>query len=220
MKWLIIALIILLVLIIILFWSKLSILLDYYHGNDNDHLKITFKIWFGLIKYKKEIPVIKIDDNSPTIVLKEKSKQGMKDTQIGKKDIVESIDSTKWLLRHVVNLHTIVRTFFKKVSVKRVEWHTNIGVGDAADTAVLTGAIWAAKGSLIGLISHYFRLLEMPKMTVTPYFNHKISQLSFKCMFQFRIGQAMIAGLKLMKMWKGGRPKLKTKPLSVQSRKA
>jgi hypothetical protein len=220
MKWLIIALIILLVLLIILFWTKLTVQLDYYHGNDNDHLKLTFKIWFGLIKYKKEIPVIKVDENSPTVVLKEETKQGMKENQIGKQDVVNSFDSAKWLLKNVVNLHQIVRDFLKKVSVKQLEWHTNIGVGDAADTAVLTGGIWAAKGSMIGIISHYFRLTEMPKMTVTPYFNYKISQTSFTCMFQFRIGQAMIAGLKLMKMWKGSTSKMKTKTLSVQSRKA
>jgi hypothetical protein len=38
-------------------------------------------------------------------------------------------------------------------------------------------------------------------------------------MIQFRIGQAMLAGLKLIKFWKGGRPDFKTKPLSVLSEK-
>ena len=34
-------------------------------------LKIEFKAWFGLIKYKLNVPLIKVDDNSPSIVVEE-----------------------------------------------------------------------------------------------------------------------------------------------------
>jgi hypothetical protein len=226
LKWLIFALIILLILLVIILWTKLTIILDIYHGNDNDHIKLEFKIWFGIIKYKKEIPLIKIDEDSPTIVIKGKSKmgQGEKDVkedvnQISKKDLLSSLRDAKRLLKHVVKLHKIVREFLLKVSVKQMEWHTVMGVGDAAYTGMFTGAIWAIKGSMVGIISQYMKLKEMPKMTVTPAFQHAISQTRFKCMFQFRIGQAMLAGLKLIKFWKGGRPNFETKPLSILSKK-
>jgi hypothetical protein len=226
MKWLIIVLIILFILLVTIVLTKLTVILDYYHGNDNDHLKLEFKIWFGIIKYKKEIPMIKIDDNSPSIVMQEKTKLGKNEktsnedeTQIDKKDIFNYFNDAKQLLLHVVKLHHIVRNFLRKVSVKRVEWHTVIGVGDAAYTAVATGGIWTIKGSIIGVISHYMKLKEMPRMTVTPYFQYKVTQTRFRCMIQFRIGQAMLAGLKLIKFWKGGRPDFKSKPLSVLSEK-
>jgi hypothetical protein len=226
MKWLFIVLIILFILLVTIVLTKLTVILDYYHGNDNDHLKLEFKIWFGIIKYKKEIPLIKIDDNSPTLVVKEKTKLGKdektskeNEKQIDKKDIFNSLNDAKQLLLHVVKLHHIVRNFLRKVSVKRVEWHTVIGVGDAAYTAVATGGIWAIKGSILGIISHYMKLKEMPRMTVTPYFQYTVSQTRFRCMIQFRIGQAMLAGLKLIKFWKGGRPDFKSKPLSVISQK-
>lgn len=226
MKWLIIVLIILFILLVAIVLTKLTVILDYYHGNDNDHLKLEFKIWFGMIKYKKEIPLIKIDDNSPTIVVKDKTKTGRNEKtskedvkQVDKKDIFNSLNDAKELLQHVVKLHHIVRNFLRKVSVKRVEWHTVIGVGDAAYTGVATGAIWGLKGSIVGIVSHYMKLKEMPRMTVTPYFQHKVTQSRFRCMIQFRIGQAMLAGLKLIKFWKGGRPNFKSKPLSVLSEK-
>jgi hypothetical protein len=225
MKWLTIILIILFIILVTILLTKLTVILDFYHGNDNDHLKLEFKIWFGIIKYKKEIPLIKMDDNSPTIVVKDKTKMGKDEkttkedeNQVDKKDILSSMNDAKELLKHVVKLHHIVRNFLRKISVKRVEWHTVIGVGDAAYTGMATGAIWAVKGSIIGIISHYMKLKEMPRMTVTPYFQQSVSQTRFRCMFQFRIGQAMLAGLKLIKFWKGGRPDFKTKPLSVLSR--
>lgn len=226
MKWLIIGLIIIFILLVTLVLTKLTVILDYYHGNDNDHLKLEFKIWFGIIKYKKEIPLIKIDDNSPTLVVKGKTKLGKDEKtlnedekQIDKKDIFHTLNDAKELLQHVVKFHHIARNFLRKVNVKRVEWHTVIGVGDAAYTAVATGGIWAIKGSIIGIISHYMKLKEMPRMTVTPYFQYRVTQTRFRCMIHFRIGQAMLAGLKLIKFWKGGRPDFKTKPLSVLSEK-
>lgn len=225
MKWLIIALIILLILVITIIWTKLTIILDFYHGNDNDHLKLEFKIWFGLIKYKKEIPLIKIDDNSPSIVVEDKTKKGKNEktsdesvNQITDKDILRSFRDAKRLLKHVVKLHAIVRHFLTKVKVKKLEWHSVIGLGDAAYTGMCTGAIWAIKGSIVGIISHYMKLIEMPRMTVTPYFQQSVTQTRFRCMFQFRIGQAMLAGIKLIKFWKGGRPHFESKPLSVLSK--
>jgi hypothetical protein len=225
MKWIILALIILFILIIAILLTRLTVIIDYYHGNDNDHLKLEFKIWFGIVRFKKEIPVIKIDENSPSIVMENKTKVGKSDkttnedqTQFDKKDIFDSFKDTKELLQHVVGTHSIIRKFLAKVSMKRVEWHTVIGLGDAAYTGVASGAIWTLKGSIIGIISGYMKLKEMPRMTVTPYFQYKVTQTRFRCMIQFRIGQAMLAGLKMIKFWKGGRPNFKTKPLSVLSK--
>ena len=103
--------------------------------------------------------------------------------------------------------------------MKRFEWHTIIGLGDAAHTGMITGAIWAIKGGIIGLISHYIKLKEMPKITVTPHFQAAVIQTEFTCIFQFRIGYAILAGLKLIKFWKGGRPNFKKKTANFQRKK-
>lgn len=224
MKWLLITLIVLILLIITVILTKVKILLYYYHNNDNDHLKIEFKAWFGLIKYKKEIPLIKIDDNSPTIVTKETKSAGplgnaeKKDTkQYSAEDLLHSLQDTKELLTHVVSLHRIVRKFLSKITVKELTWHSLVGIGDAAYTGMLTGALWALKGSIIGLISHYMKLKTAPAMSITPHFQFAVSQTVISCIFQFRIGHAMVAGIKLIKYWKGGMASFRTKPLSALS---
>jgi len=220
MIWLLIVLFVFLFLFILIIFTKLTILLNYFHHNDNDDLKIELRIWFGLIKYKINVPLIKIDDNSPSVVVKSNSQMGnstakkkeseQKETQIGQDEVLTSWKNTRELLYRVINLHVIVRKFLKKVTLKEVQWHSMIGVGDAAHTGTITGALWAIKGGIIGMISHYLKLKEMPNLTVTPHFQLAIIQTRLSCIFQFRIGYAILAGLKLIKFWKGGRPHFKT----------
>jgi hypothetical protein len=194
----------------LIIFTKLSIYISYYHYKDDDDLKIELRAWFGLIKYKIKIPAIKVDDNSPSIVVENESGTGGKKVgQLTADGMLNHMKNYKEILRHVVQLHSIVRKFCKKVSVKQFDWHSVVGAGDAAYTGMVTGAIWAVKGGIIGILSHYFRVLEIPKIMVTPNFNHAITQTRLICIFQFRIGNAMLVGIRLLKFWKGGRPHLK-----------
>lgn len=221
LKWILIVCILLFFLIVSIFLTKLKVSIHYFHFKDDDSLKIEFKAWLGLIKYKLNIPLIKVDDNSPSIVIKDEVQSGTteetnkKNTmQFSAEDLLDSVRDIKALLKHVVSFHRILRHFLKKIDVTEVEWHSIMGVGDAASTGMLTGALWTIKGSIIGIISHYFRLLDNPNMSIQPQFQMAISQTSFKCMLQFRIGHAIVAGIKLLKFWKGGRPLFKSKLLS------
>ncbi|MGM0903366.1 MAG: DUF2953 domain-containing protein [Bacillota bacterium] len=224
MKWLVLLLLVVIALLIIVILTNVKIHIDYYHGKDNDHLTFMMKAWGGMIKYKKEIPVIKIDDDSPEVVLKEKTKMGPKEettnaeeNSFDKQDLVNSLNDTKALLEHVFGMHILIRKLLSKVKIKKFEWHTGVGIGDAASTAILCGAIWSVKGAILGLISNYMRLTVRPVLTVTPNFQQFASQIKLKCIFQIRVGHAIWTGMKLVKYWKGGMPKFKTKPLSVLS---
>lgn len=216
MVWLVIALIIILFILLIIF-SKLTIHLNYFHHNENDELKIQFRIWFGLIRYTINVPFVKIDEDSPSIVMKGDTQMGdssekqspTKEAQITKDGIVSKFTNVKEIFQHVVNTSVIVKKFMKKIVIKHFEWHSLIGVGDAAQTGTITGALWALKGGVIGVISHFLRLKEMPILSITPHFQLAIIQTRITCIFQFRIGYAILAGLKLIKFWKGGRPNLK-----------
>ncbi len=226
MKWLAVALIILFLLIILILATKITILLNYHHNKDDDNLTLKFKVWFGLISYQISVPVIKVDDDSPAIVYKKKvnpgnqegSKEEMDEEKFSIHDLIVSLHDMKELLKHVISLHKIVRYFLRKISIKSLEWHSVIGIGDAAMTGTLTGALWAVKGGIIGLISHYMKLKEMPQMSIIPNFQRATSQTKLRCMIQFRIGNAMLAGMKLVKFWKGGLPKFRSKQLSKLSK--
>ena len=198
--------------------------IHYSHVKDDDSLKIKFRAWFGLISYTIDVPLIKIDDNSPALVVEEEIKTGQEEevksekrSQFFAEDILNGFKDMEHLLKHVVSLHHIIRHFLKKIMIKKFEWHTIIGTGEAAYTGMITGAVWAVKGSIIGIISHYFKLRVNPILSVQPHFQLPVSQTTFQCMLQFRIGHAMFAGIKLIKFWKGGRPQFKSKLLSTLS---
>lgn len=220
MKWLLLIVLFLLLLLLFIMISKLKIAIHYSHTQDDDSLKVEFKVLFGLIKYKLNVPLIKVDDDSPALVVSNQleSERGErkteKTTKVTGEDMLKSFQDFKNILEHVVSFHRIVRKFLKKVKVTKLEWHSTLGTGDAAFTGMLTGAVWAAKGSLIGLISHYMLLEDVPRVTVHPHFQMKLSQTVLTCMLQFRIGHAIFAAIKILKFWKGGMPKFKSSSLS------
>lgn len=223
-KWLVIFLAVLLFLLMIVLATRLTIYLSYDHVQDNDHLKLELRVWFGLFRYKLKIPLIKIDENSPTIVLKQEKQMGHQKKpskeetkQYSAEDLLNSFKDTKEILTHVIALHKIIRKFLKKITIKEFEWFTVAGIGEAAYTGMLIGALWAVKGSIVGVISLNMKLKVMPKINITPNFQRAYSQTTLRCMFQFRIGHAMLAGIKLIKYWKGGKPKFRSKALSVFS---
>jgi len=215
--WLLLSLLLLLLLVLLIIMTKLTILVDYYHLNDDDDLKVEFRIWFGLIKYKIHVPTVKVDEDSPSIVVKSHSQaedSDVKDSEgnvnkFTKKDFIKRMESTKELLHKVVQLNVIVQSFLKKINVKKFEWNTLIGLGDAAHTGIITGVLWGIKGGILGLLSKYLSLREAPQLSITPHFQAAVIQTRVQCIFQFRIGHAILAGLKMIKFWRGGMPKYK-----------
>jgi Protein of unknown function (DUF2953) len=220
--WLIVVLLILFFIIFLILITRLTVIVDLLHVGDDDHLKIKFRAWLGIIRYTISIPLIKVDDEANLIVKQEqklgdensnnKVKKGQE--KITPEEEVRAISDVKEILQHVVGLHKIVRRFLKKVKVRELEWHSQIGIGDAAHTGMLTGLAWSIKGGVVGIISQYMQLHTTPVITITPEFNVYCSRTKLQCMIQFRIGHAMLAGIQLIKYWKGGRPKLKSKPFS------
>ncbi|HZG71565.1 MAG TPA: DUF2953 domain-containing protein [Chondromyces sp.] len=216
---------ILLLIMLIIYFSTLHVHIYIFHGDKNDHINIRFKLWFGLIKYTLKIPLIKIKKDEETqatkVVFKKEAQQTDRpETAKESKDditpdeFIDSLSDVKELVQHVVGMHTIVRKFLQKVSINQIKWNSMIGVKDAAVTGVLTGGLWAVKGSLISLLSHYMKLRRIPEVNITPSFILPITRTEFTCMLQFRIGHAIGAGIKVIRYWRGQGAVFKTKPLA------
>lgn len=178
--------------------------------------------WFKLVRYTIDIPMIGIDKDNPSLVLKEDVKTGKnekvkneKKDRLTPKELIRSLQEKKEFLRHIIDLHTIIRKFLGHVSIIQWKWYSTVGIGDAAHTGMLTGVIWSIKGTIVGMLSHTMRLKVHPEMEVTPNFQQKVSKTRFQCIIHFRIGYAIVAGMKLVLFWRGGIPKLRSKPLST-----
>jgi nitrate reductase gamma subunit len=214
MVWTIIILALILLLAVIVI-TQVKIDVNYRHYQDDDLLEAKVFIWKMRV-YTFSAPVIKIDDDSAAVIVEdEKEIAGIKTKNklpITPELIIEDLRWLKDFLEHVVGLHKILRRFLKKVNVNKLTWHTDIGVGDAAHTAQLVGAIWTIKGSIVGLIGNTMRVKLMPKLTIDPHFQAMVSHTYLSCMISFRIGHAIIAGLMLLKHWRRRPKRVRTNP--------
>ncbi|WP_227936591.1 DUF2953 domain-containing protein [Alkalihalobacillus deserti] len=208
----------LILLFIVIAITKVKINCQYRHNQDDDLLEVIVTIW-KIKVYTFSAPIIKIDSDSATILVEEEQEiagvQSKKKLPITPELILGKLRWLRDFIDHVIGLHKIVRRFLKKVSVNKFTWHTDIGVGDAAYTAQLAGAVWTLKGSIIGMIGNTMRIKLMPKLSITPQFQAVVSHTYFSCIFSFRIGHAIVAGLMLLRHWKR-RPKFERPSSSVQ----
>lgn len=224
MNWLLTIVGLLVFLFFIVAITKLTVIIDLHHAGDDDHIIIKLFAWSGIIRYTIKIPLIKIDKESPGIVVKHEENAGDQTDKSNKgkdkftpREILRGFEDTAKIVQHVVHLHKIVRQFLSKVYITKFNWNTTLGIGDAAQTGLIVGLGWSLKGTLLGVISQYMKLMVHPAISITPSFQIPISETKLSCIFHFRIGHAILAGIRLVKYWKGGLPKFKTKPLSMLS---
>ncbi|MDG3043171.1 hypothetical protein OE903_00445 [Bacillus sp. B6(2022)] len=59
-------------LVILLIFMKVTISLDYSHANDNDHIAVKIITLYGIVRLKKDIPMVKVNTEDQTIDIREK----------------------------------------------------------------------------------------------------------------------------------------------------
>lgn len=198
-------LIVLFLFIFISLFTKLTIDLTYKFDPNDQRLVILIKALFGLIRIRMDIPELN-DTNT------EKQKSEKTDPSLDKNFTdIDSIDEDealkayrpiKYWMKNMNELYKVVKKSLKKVRITQLVWKSAIGTGDAATTGIISGVGWSFKGTVIGMLSYYFSLKVQPQLEIRPIFNRKISNTYVKCIFQVRAGQAILAGLKIFKLWK------------------
>lgn len=92
----------------------------------------------------------------------------------------------------------LTNTFFhricKPVKVKRLYLHTEIGLEDAAETALAAGLIWGCKGIVYSRLAALFNTKEAENsLAVVPnYMQPGYVRLDYSCIFEFRLGHIII----------------------------
>jgi hypothetical protein len=176
--------------------------IQFQHAQDNDQFTIDVRI-LRIFHYRFVVPLIEISKKEAGVVTEQKTTTGKDEkTTFTVNDARDRLAKVRQLLNKIVHLHTIMKKFLQHVSVLQFQWHTQIGVGDAAKTAVLVGVGWSVKYYVVAMISKYMNVCITPSISIVPFFQGAVSRTSFTCMIQFRIGYAILAGLKVVKHWK------------------
>jgi len=89
----------------------------------------------------------------------------------------------------------------KSLSVSHVYWYTNFGLGEADQTALAVGWLWALKSNLLSIINHVLQgKMTRPILQVRPDYAEKPGfRTHFKCMIHFRIGHAISKAFQIVK---------------------
>jgi len=214
-----ILLIALLLLLALLFFTPLKIKITYNREGANDGLQINVSAWFGLIRYKVKVPKLKLDGSPQGPQLSAELRQNLpgdlrqKEGGVTSGMMKEGFAQMMDLLERVHGVRPVIRDMLRHVRIDHLEWHTAIGLGEAAETGALTGVSWSVKGMLLGALSHYVALRTSPRISVAPVWNDKCIRTRFHCILRFMLGYAMIAGIRiLLKLRKGREQKWQTTP--------
>ncbi|MFC0522318.1 DUF2953 domain-containing protein [Pontibacillus salicampi] len=199
----------------IIILSKLRLSLLYLHKDDKDFVRLELR-FLHFVKIKKEIPLVAFDKEDMSIKTEEKTEvgnqnKGEESKNYTPKEILHRIKEFQSALQRVVGMHRIIRRFLRKVSIHSFQWETQVGLPSASTTGMVCGAIWAAKGSVVGVLSHFMQLKTRPDMKVTPFFQQTHSYTRLECMISFRFGQAIFAVFQIVRYTRGKVPKWRRK---------
>jgi hypothetical protein len=186
-------------LVIVMVWvglSHLHIHIYFSRVKDNDHFFVHLKLLGGLISYKMDVPILEYRGVCSGIVFRMKSimripKKEMQQKQKQELTPERISDMYHWgkrLLAHVKEFTTWFHHMLTHVKCTELRWDTRLGIGDAAETALATGMLWAVKSTLFGYIFQYVHLETKPKISIQPRYNHPEFSTEFSCHANIRIG--------------------------------
>jgi hypothetical protein len=175
--------------------SHLRIQLYFSRVKENDYFFAEFKVLGGLFTHRLEVPFVEYRGIIGGILVKMGIKGGgldhLQDVQkqhLTPERILDMYHWGKWLLMHVKEFTEWLRHMLTHVKCSEFRWDTRLGFGDAAETALATGMLWAVKSTLFGYIFQYVHLETRPKLSIQPQYNHPELSTEFSCQANIRIG--------------------------------
>ncbi|CAN7596244.1 DUF2953 domain-containing protein [Paenibacillus sp. LjRoot153] len=172
---------------------------------DNDTLSVEMRGLFGLVRYRYVIPIIQFKGFTQGILIKSekvtqhnaKLKDETRD-HITKEKVIAFYREAKDILIHTLNLYGWMKQTLAKVECTELKWITRVGLGDAPETAITTGAVWGIKSSLLGFTIRYVKLIAKPRVDVIPQYNEKQFATEFRFAGRIRVWFVVIAGIRLL----------------------
>ncbi len=184
--------------------SELNIGVLILKNGSQEELVFSIKALSGLIKYRLELPFIEI------------LKKGLvvddlpinSDIEVGKKEVIKDHKEKDISLEEMKNAYKKIKLIFirykkifiyinRRIVFDKIAWATEVGTGDAANTAIVTGSFWLFKSNLFSLLKKQVNLKDLT-VNVVPYYEGEKFNTSFHCIFTLKTGYIIIAGLKIL----------------------
>ncbi|WP_309479815.1 DUF2953 domain-containing protein [Brevibacillus agri] len=176
----------------------------YSRKEEDDQLEVEITVWHGLFSRRYEIPMLlfKVSPAGPELVaqvdtIQQGSKIQEKVKDFTRRQVKELYHNYRELVDRVRDLLPLIKDLCKQIHCTKLEWHTLLGTGQAAETGALTGIIWGVKSVIVGVLSHSISLRAMSAMSVQPVWNAAVIQTTFRCVFHFYLGHFLLSLLKI-----------------------
>ncbi|SNR87239.1 Protein of unknown function [Anaerovirgula multivorans] len=203
-NYFIFAIVLLMGLIVVLSFLNIKIEVRVIREDNNDEVNVSISLLNDLLKYRMVIPFIDIFNGYNNLLKAHMHGQAEVGDDNALADHAEekgfNLNEMKILIEKAEvlyrNYHNIISYVMKKIIISKVQWETKIGVEDAAGTAILTGALWGIKSSIILFFKNKFNLNNI-YVNVTPYYVSKKFAMTFNCIVTLKIGYIINTGIKL-----------------------
>ncbi|OCT12485.1 hypothetical protein A8709_32185 [Paenibacillus pectinilyticus] len=203
--WVGLAVMIVIIAVVVVLYSYMRGEFYFSRVKDNDTLSVELRALFGLVRYRYVIPIIQFKGFAQGIMIKSetvgKFSSELKDVSrdhITKDKVISFYKQAKDVLVHTLNLYGWMKQSLAKVECTELKWITRVGVGDAPETAITTGAVWGIKSSLLGFSIRYVKLIAKPRIDVIPQYNEKQFATEFRFAGRIRVWYAVVAGVRLL----------------------
>jgi hypothetical protein len=197
-------LLLIITLLVILIMTELKLTIQLTRHQNGHCLRMKVTAWYGLIQIKKEWQLIQLLSNKVPVVTYQTETENH-DQPINKKrekislpTLIHMHKQFKMTIGQIKGFRHIIKRFAKRVTLDRWEWRSSLGTGYADETGVLSGLVWAVKAAITGLLQSYLRMGAQPQLAVHPFFNEKKMETDLTCMIRFRIGYAILAGIRIL----------------------
>ncbi|CEG28210.1 DUF2953 domain-containing protein [Bacillus sp. B-jedd] len=195
MGWLLVALLLIGLFIVLLLFIKVTLTVQYTYQGSRHELNIRIAFLFGLIDMEIPVPEFINKANNPSDPTEGKPSPLWKEA-IRTEDWPEKLNNLKEAADIFLRTQGVLNKFLLSTTIKRFEWRTAAGTGDAAMTGMVAGSIWGIKAGIIKLLEEHTKFKAHPIVEVIPYFQFRVAATSLRCMITFRAGKAIAAGIR------------------------
>lgn len=179
-------------LLILAMASRIRIRVRYSRSGKLDQLVVIVQALYGLFHYELVLPSIMI--KGLNVIYGEKKSVGIGPLHEEKKKRKFGIGTFKRYWRSYRKIQFSTRKFkrwlrstMSKVECTRWRLDFRVGTGDAAQTAILTGLLWAVAGCASGAAGQFLKLTAVPDNRIEPNYSEPEFSAVWEADFQIRV---------------------------------
>ena len=178
--------------------SSVKIRIHYSHNGKDDNLNMIVKALFGLLRFKYAVPVLQWGKQGIIAqtgnAINKSANASLHETEITMETVDAFFERAKDILQHTVQFKQLVKAVLVHVKCTEFHWITRIGLGEAPETAIAAGTVWAIKTSALSYLFKFVHLAANPSVSVQPQYNR----------FQFDTEIKTVMAVKMYRVLAGG----------------